>query len=76
MTTATAKPGVTDWVAGTWETDTVTGPATPYVAVTPSIGPVGTITTLTAAAPYYPWVQITVSGTVVHVEPLGTLTFF
>ena len=68
------KPAGTDWHAGTWETWTVTGVGTPYRAVTPSIGPAGIVTTLTARPqPYFPWLRVTVSGTVVLVMQLGAL---
>ena len=68
------KPGISDWHAGTWETWTVTGVGTPYRAVTPDIGPVGTITTLTARTqPYWPWLRVTESGTVILVTRLGPL---
>ena len=68
------KPGTNDWHAGTWQTWTITGPGTPYRAVTPSVGPTGTITTLTARPqPYYPWLRITVAANDVHVVQLPPL---
>jgi hypothetical protein len=67
------QPATGDWIAGTWETDTVPVLATPYVAVTPVIGANGTVL---AEGTYYPWIQVIVSGTVIHVEPLGTLTVY
>lgn len=56
------KPGSSDWHPGTWETWSV-AVGTPYRAVTPTIGPGGLITNLTARPqPYWAWPRVTAAS--------------
>lgn len=59
----------TVWVPGSWETWSTTV-GSPYKAVTPTIGPAGTVKNLTARPqPYYAWMRVTAAADDVWVRP-------
>jgi hypothetical protein len=64
MAAPDTKPQVSDWQNGTWQTNVTVGPATPYIALTPLVGPDNGGLALSGIGTYYLWERVTTAGEV------------